>query len=271
MHLSLKVGYGLAVFVSDIHYLFAKEDRANVTANLGAIFPQKSTHEIARIRLQMFRNFAKYLVDFFRLSKLDADYITAHINIENRNYFDESLAKGKGVIALTAHIGNWELGGALISHLGYPFVAVALPHKNIMVNNFFNKQRESKGMKVIPFGKAVRQCLDALKENKIVALVGDRDFSEKGVVVDFFGKPTSLPVGAAAFALKTGAAIVPGFFVRNPDGKFTLRLEKPIEYRETADREADLIEIVKKGKYVIEDYIKKYPEQWYMFRRFWIA
>jgi KDO2-lipid IV(A) lauroyltransferase len=161
------------------------------------------------------------------------------------------------------------LGGVVIALLGYPFWAVVLPHKDKRVDNFFNYQRERKGVKVIPLGRAVRTCLNILKENKMVALVGDRDFTSKGIAVDFFGKPALFPEGPAAFAIKTGAIIVPGFMVRNQDDTFTLKIEKPIEYRPCGDRDADVKELIGRYKVVMEDYIRSYPDQWYMFKRFW--
>ncbi|MBM3252148.1 MAG: lysophospholipid acyltransferase family protein [Candidatus Omnitrophica bacterium] len=271
LHLPLKLGYKIAMFCSDTHYIFADKDRRAVKENLKAIFPEKPDREIRRIRIRMFRNFAKYLVDFFRFEKLDEEYIKKNIRIENIHYFQEALSKGKGVIGLTAHLGNWELGGVVIALCGYPFWVVALPHKDKSVNNFFNSQRESKGIKVIPLGKAVRKSLDVLKENKILALVGDRDFSEKGMILDFFGKPAFFPEGPAAFALKTGATIVPGFMLRNEDDTFTLKIEKPLEFSPSGNKERDLRELITIYKIIFEDYIRKYPDQWYMFRRFWIA
>ena len=255
----------------DIHYFFAWADKKAVSGNLKVIFPEKSQKEINRIRITMFRNFAKYLVDFFRYSKLDPEYIKKNITVENKEYVDNAMLKGKGVITLTAHLGNWELGGVIISLLGYPFSAVALPHKDKFVDNFFNQQRASKGMKVIPLGKAVKQCLDTLKKNEILALVGDRDFSGKGMVLDFFGKPTFFPEGAAAFSLKTGASIVPGFMIRDKTDGFVLRFEKPLEFKATGNKAKDLEGLIVNYKHIFEDYIKKYPEQWYMFRRFWIV
>jgi lauroyl/myristoyl acyltransferase len=168
---------------------------------------------------------------------------------------------------LTAHLGNWELGGLVFGALGYPFWAVALPHKNKKINDFFNDRRESKGVHVIQFGKAARMCLSLLKENKMVALVGDKDYSnEAGVVVDFFGRKTYLPKGPAGFALKTGALILPGFMIRNPDDTYTLHMEKPIE-----STGGDTIEtLTLKYAAIMERYIKQYPQQWYMFRQFWI-
>jgi len=269
LSLPLKAAYRLAVFISDIRYLFARTDRRTIRENLKAIFSEKSEKDIYRIRLNVFRNFAKYLVDFFRFEKLDSEYIKKNIRIENIHYFDEALNKGKGVIVLTAHLGNWELGGVVLSQLGYPFWAVALPHKDKRVDAFFNSQRASKGMKVIPLGRAVRTCINLLKENKMVALVGDRDFTVKGITVDFFGKPSVLPEGPAAFALQTGALIVPGFMLRNDDNTFTLRIEKPIGFEITKDKKENIISIMNTYKKIFEDYIRRYPDQWYMFRRFW--
>lgn len=270
LYLPLKVGYKLAVFFSDLHYIFADKDRHATKKNLKAIFPEKSEREILRLRIRMFRNFAKYLVDFFRFSRLDMRHIKRNIKIENIHYIDEALSKGKGVICLTAHLGNWELGGVVIALLGYSFWAVALPHKHKLVDDFFNSQRESKGVRVIPLGRAARECLNVLRENKVLALVGDRDFTEKGIILDFFGKSTLFPDGPAAFALKTGASIVPGFMLRNNDDSFTLRMEKPLEPVSSGNKEKDMLEIILRYKIIFEDYIKRYPDQWYMFRRFWI-
>ncbi|MBL7151654.1 MAG: lysophospholipid acyltransferase family protein [Candidatus Omnitrophica bacterium] len=269
LHTPLRISYFIASIISDLHYLVANKDHRRVKANLKAIFPDKSDSQIRGIRLRMSRNFAKYLVDFFRFEKIDNEYIKKNIRIENLDYFTQALSKGKGAIALTAHLGNWELGGVVIALLGYPFWAVALEHKDKRVNEFFNFQRESKGMKVIPLSKAVRACLNLLKENKIVALVGDRDFSQKGIVIDFFGRPTCLPEGPAAFSLKTGAPIVPGFMLRNKDDTFTLTIEKPIEFTPCGDKNKDLKELASRYARVIEGYIRRYPDQWYMFRAFW--
>ena len=186
LSLPLKVGYAIAVAISDLRYFFAFRDRRLVTENLKAIFPDKSDRDLCRIRIRVFRNFAKYLVDFFRFSRFNKDFVLKNLGIENIGYLDEALKKGKGAVVLSAHLGNWELGGAVIGLLGYPFWVVVLPHKNKKVDNFFNSHRESKGIKVIPLGKAARQCFKVLRNNQLLALVGDRDFSQKGIVIDFF-------------------------------------------------------------------------------------
>lgn len=269
--LPLRCAYAVAIFFAAVHSVFAVQDRKAVRENLQAIFPDKSSREIAGISRRMKYNFAKYLVDFFRFEKLDNEYISRNIRIINKHYLDTELQKGKGIITLTAHIGNWELGGVVVALLGYPFWAVALPHKDKRVNDFFNAQRQSKGIRVIPLGNAVRQCLNVLKKNEVLALVGDRDFTERGIVLNFFGRPTFLPEGPAAFALKTQASIVPAFIVRNPDDSFTLRFEKPLTVSAGSPRNKAIVEIITQYTSIFEEYIRAYPDQWYMFRRFWIT
>ncbi|MFC1804677.1 lysophospholipid acyltransferase family protein [Candidatus Omnitrophota bacterium] len=267
VHMPLKACYRVAIFISDSHYAVADKDRKRVTGNLRVIFPGKTQEEIAGIRIRMFRNFAKYLVDFFRVPILNRDNIKERVKIENLQYIDQTLSRGKGAVILSAHLGNWELGGIAMGLAGYPISAVALEHKDKRVNDFFNSRREGRGMKVIPFSHAVRRCLTALRDNELVALVGDRDFNERGEEIDFFGKPTLFPRGPAAFALKTGAAIVPAFVMRNDDDTTTLRFEKPI----IPDGTNDVRTVIEQYKPIIENQIRRYPQQWFMFRRFWIG
>jgi len=269
LHLPLNLAYKVAIFFSDLHYIFSARDRRITRENIKVIFPEKSEREIRRMRIRMFRNFAKYLVDFFRFSKLDINYIKRNIKVENIHYIDEALSKGKGAIIVSAHLGNWELGGVVVALLGYPFWIVALPHKYRKVNDFFNFQRGSKGINVIPLGRAARQSLDILKKNRVLALAGDRDFSGKGIVSDFFGRPAIFPQGPAALSLKTGAKVIPGFMIRNEDDTFTFKFEKPLEFISTGDKNNDLIGLTVQYKNIFEDYIRKYPDQWYMFRKFW--
>ncbi|MGD0335810.1 MAG: lysophospholipid acyltransferase family protein [Candidatus Omnitrophota bacterium] len=269
LHIPLKWGYRIAVFCSDIRSLLTFRDRRYATENMRVIFPNKTEKEIRELQINMFRNFAKYLVDFFRFQEIDKKWIEKNVQLENTHYIDEAFKKGKGIVILTAHIGNWELGGITIALLGYPFWVVALPHKYKKVNSFFNAQRESKGVKVIPLAKAVRESLAVFKKNESVALVGDRDFTEDGAILPFFGKPTVFPEGPAAFSLRTGAPIVAGFMLRNKDDSFTLRMEPPIVVTPSGNRRNDTVEIMKTYLKIFERYITEYPDQWFMFRRFW--
>ena len=100
-------------------------------------------------------------------------------------------------------------------------------------------------------------------------VVGDRDFTGKGMITELFGKPVRFPEGPAAFALKTKASILPCFMVRNPDDSFTLKIEKPIELVSGGNKEEDIKKCMREYAKIFESYIRKYPEQWYVFRNFW--
>jgi KDO2-lipid IV(A) lauroyltransferase len=154
--------------------------------------------------------------------------------------------------------------------LGFPIWAVALPHKNPRVNRFFDSQRVSRGLRVIPVGQAVRRCFEVLKNNNCLALVGDKDFSNGGIEVDFFGRAASFPTGAAVLSLRTGAAIAPAFFIRNADNTFTLSIEEPLDFSPGGKEEEDVRAITLRYTKTFEEYILRYPAQWYMFRRFWL-
>jgi KDO2-lipid IV(A) lauroyltransferase len=266
--LPLKGAYALARFVSDLHFMYSRADRVAVLNNLRVILPNKK--RILPCAREVYRNFGIYLVDFFRTPKLDKQAVLSKVKIIGLEYVDQALKKGKGVIAGSAHLCNWELGGLIMGLLGYPISAVAFPHKDKRINNFFNHQRESKGLNVIPVGKAARKCLENLKNNEIIALVGDREFTEHGMVIDFFGKKTLIPKGLATLSLLTGAPIILGFVIREKENNFKFIFEKPIEPVSTGDKEKDIHNLTRKYLDIIEEYIRKYPEQWLMFRKFWL-
>lgn len=265
---SIKFAYALARFLCDIHFLYSRTDRHAVLNNLRQIIPQED--DLVSCARKVFRNFGIYLVDFFRTPKLNKENVLEKNKVVNLNYIDEALKKGKGVIVVSAHLSNWELGGLIMSLLGYPISAVAYPHKEEKVNNFFNSQRESKGLEVIPVGNAARRCIENLKANKIVALVGDREFTPNGVIIDFFGKKTLIPKGPATLSLLTGAPLILGFVIREKENNFKLVFEKLLEFIPSGDREKDIFNLTREYLDMIEDCIRRYPDQWLMFRRYWL-
>ena len=272
--LSLATSYKLGVVLSDIQYIFSFRDRKAVYNNLKRICPDaKNLREMAR---EVFRNFGKYLVEFLRMDGMvDKDFIARRVKIENIERIDQALKKGKGAIIMTAHIGNWELGAVLLNMLGYPLMAVALPHKERPVNDLFNHQREVHGITVVATHNAIRKCMEQLKDNKIIAIVGDRDFTVKGgELIDFFGAKTLIPKGAAIFSKKTGAPIVPTFLIREPDNMFRLSILDPIfpgADEEGVPEEEAIRKIMRRYLAVIEDQVRRYPTQWLLFREFAVS
>ncbi|MBF0521542.1 MAG: lysophospholipid acyltransferase family protein [Candidatus Omnitrophica bacterium] len=263
----LKVSYRIGVFLSDMQYVFSFRDRRSVKNNLKKIAHLNG--KIDESTRQVFRNFGIYLTEFLRMDKLVTDdFIRDRVKLQNVEAVHEALKHGKGGIILSAHIGNWEMGGAVIARLGFPFMAVALPHKDRPVNDLFNYQREVHGVIVVPANIAVRRCIEQLRSNKLVALVGDRDFGQHGEVLDFLGGKAVIPKGPAIFSAKTGAPAIPSFFIRNPDNTFTFHFSDPIYPPSNMMNQEDILNLMKKHVAAIEDIIHRYPTQWLMFREF---
>ncbi len=268
--LPLNASYFFACAIADLHYYISFKDRRAVMENLKVIFGEEyDKAELRRISKGVFRNFAKYLADFFRFSKLDADYIKRHVKVEGAENIDAALVNGKGAIMLSAHIGNWELGASAISLLGYPLNAVVLTHQNARINDFFTKQRRLGKVRPIEIGMGLRNCYCILKKNGLLALLGDRDFSKNGIWVEFFGKKTLIPKGPAVFSNRIGSAIVPAFMIRERDDNYRLIMEKPIFPNNSGNSEEAVISLIRKYLPVLESYIKRYPTQWYVFRNEW--
>lgn len=268
----IRLSYRVAVILADLHYMFYCKERRAVMKNLRVIFnrPADSTDkDLKRITRDVFRNFARYLVDFLRFSRIDLDYIKKLVVLKGLDNLEESLKRGKGAILLSAHLGNWELGGYVMGKLGYPINAVVLPHKNEKVNQFFIDQRGIGNFKSIEIGASLRGCYKTLKGNELLALLGDRNFSSTGILMDFFNKPALMPKGPPALSIRTGAAIVPTYFIREKDDSFKMIFEKPIYPAPAADEEGAARDLMKQYLVSIENMIKQYPGQWYVFREFW--
>jgi len=270
LRIPLKTSYKIATFFSDLYFVFAKNDRRHLRTNLEVVLGTRDKKVLRRYLRQIFRNFVKYLVDFCRFSKLSREYILSCVKIEGKENLDKALARGRGVILLTAHLGNWEMGGAVIASMGYPLYGIALDHKDRRINDFFLKQRAFADVNIIHIGSQLKSCFRVLKKNALLAILGDRDFSEKGgLEVTFFGKPALFPRGPAFFSMRTGALTIPAFILRENDDSFRLVFERAVEYKSTGNRERDMRSFIEKYTRIMERYIRQYADQWYAFRMMW--
>jgi len=269
--LPIKASYYLACRIADMQYTIGTEERKAVIKNLQVVMRSDAlpAREIDRMARDVFRNFAKYLVDFFRFSKIDDDYIKRFVKVEGLENIEAARKERKGVIILSAHMGNWELGGIVVPSLGYKLSAVVLTHKNKRINDFFTRQRVGGNLTPIEIGPSLRSCYTVLKENMFLALLGDRDFMNNGVKVKFFGQEASIPKGPAFFAHRIGSPMVPAFMIREKDDTFRLVFEKPIFPDCRQDKDKAIKDMTGQYLSILERYIRNFPTQWYAFREVW--
>lgn len=265
--------YGVARWLADRFSARVPQDWEAVRKNLQVVL---ETPEVPPERIrEVFRNFAMYLVDFFRFSRLTPAEVRRWVRIEGLENMEAALQEGKGAIGITAHLGNYELAAAVLSLMGMSVSAVVLTHQNERVDRFFTRQRARVGVSGIPIQKIGRkefleESLQALRANRILGLVADRDFFHHGIDLPLFGKMTQIPTGAAAFSLRTGAPIVPSFLVREADGHYRFIIESPIHCPKGVPREEAIRSATEVSLQVMARTIRQYPTQWYMFHQeFW--
>lgn len=267
--LPLKSGYWLAEKIGFIWFYVNRKGRSVVSNNLRIIFAGDiGENELKKADREVFISFAKYLLEFLRFPKLDKKYIGDKIKLVNIETLES--CRDKGVILLSAHLGNWELGAAVIARLGLKLNGIALTHKYEKIDLFFKRQREMHGFKSMPLGTgSVRYILKKLRLGEAVALNGDRDFTYNGIEMDFFKKPALIPKGPAFFSLKTGCPIICSFMIREKDNSFSFFLENPIYPPTEGVSEENMREINEKIVNILEKYIKEHYTQWLMFYPLW--
>jgi len=258
--------YRLAERLSFWFYLCDSRGRRGVGANLARIHAALGRPLPPSAARRTFANFSRYLVDFFRFSADEFSALEPELGGDSFDVLDELRAAGKGVVLITAHLGNWELGGLALAAAGYPLNVVYLPSGNRRLDEFFAATRQRRGLRTIPLGRAARESLRALRRNECIALLADRDFTAHGATVSLFGAPARLPSGPALLAWQTGAPILPGCALRRADGLgYDMKFFDPIVPAADGAPECLQDPIARR----LETMIAADPCQWFVFEDFW--
>lgn len=218
----------------------------------------------------LFKNLGQSVLETLYSPKLTPQNIGTYVELENASYLDEALAENKGVIILTAHIGNWEWMGAALALYGYPTTTIVKRQPNDQVTRILNEYREMAGIEVFSRGGAeMVGAARALKRKKILGFLADQDGGFHGVPLMFLGKMSSTPIGPAMFAKKFKAPIVPVFAIHKPQNGHTVIIGKPLYYEDTGNEEQDIKNITEKMTLLTENFIKEHPTEWLWFQHRW--
>ena len=264
--------------IGTLFYFLMPKTRRGVKANLRVIGGGRwSEQEIAAHARRTFQNYGQYLLDYMVMPGLTAERKGKMVERElGQQHMVRALKRGKGVICITPHQGNWELGGLLFAFRGGDLYVLTLDETDSNTKAFRERMRAQKGIRNIyinpedPSPTAILEVVKVLKEKKIVAMLGDRPGDNNIISVDFFGRRTPFPRGVATLAMNTGAAVLPVFVVLK-GGKYWGIIEKPIYFQSPSrqEREQGIKQGMEELARVFERYIKKYPDQWYNFYPYW--
>ena len=252
----------LAERIADWRYACCRDDREAVQRNVALILGASSEETSPAVR-EVFRNFGRYLVEFVRAHGPCQPALT----VEGREHLTHALQVGRGAIILSAHLGNWELGGIVLRRMGFQVSAVVLPHRDRGANTFFDHQRRRCGIGVIPLGPhSTKACLAQLKAGGLLGIVADREFGASSIEVTLLGRQVQVPRGPAVLSLRTGTPIVPTFLVWSEPGHVQLSMEPPIWPTSGSSPASRVAMLAQAYVSVIERYIRALPTQWLMFQ-----
>ena len=244
--------------------------RSVVERQLSAAFPHLDSGEIERIARAAYANLGRTSVETAILpSYSPAEIIELFQEVNGWSIVEDLVSRDRGLIVVTGHLGNWELGGAYLAARGLPVDAVARHMANPLFDRYLTATRQRIGMSVVHDEEAVRRVPRSLRAGRAVAFLVDQGaVGLASTWVPFFGRYAKTPRGPAVFALRLGTPIVFGAAVRLPSGRFQLNFEH-VESHDTGDREADVDRIVAEYTAVLERWIRRAPEQYFWHHRRW--
>jgi KDO2-lipid IV(A) lauroyltransferase len=260
-----------AAGVAWLGFHLARRQRAAGLRNLQMAFPELTDEQRVEILRGCFHNLGRLLVEFSHFPQLNKANISQLVTQDGLENYHEALRRGRGVIFMTAHFGSWELSSFAHSLFGYPMKFVVRPIDNSKVDTLITHYRTLGGNVPIQRRSAGRDILKALRDNAAVGILFDQNTtSDEGIFVDFFGVPAATTPAIATFALRTGAAVLPGFLIwEEQTGKHRLRFDPPVQLIETGNLEHDVAENTRLFNRILEGYVRKYPDQWLWIHRRW--
>ncbi len=268
--LPLKSAQRLGAAAGLLGYALSGSRRRVTLDNLAHAFPAMPLRERKAIARGAFRNYGTALFEFLWFPRLDDAALADLVTVPTVDALRAVAARGKGLILLSGHFGNWELIAFAVARLsGLPFTIIVQTQTNRDVDRVINEHRSLLGNAVVPMGIGVREILRALHAGRVVAIAPDQSGPKEGVFVDFFGRLVATHQGPAVFALRTGAPMMMGFLIRQHDGRYTAVIEEIPTDGLPSDEEAAVVELTRRHTALLEQYIRRYPDHWLWMHRRW--
>ena len=262
---ALAVGRGLGWFYGSV----IRYHRRDALDALHRSYPEKSEREIQSIINRMYKNLGMNQVEILRLAGGAIDETNNRITIAGKEIVDQALQRGKGVMIMSAHFGNWDFLPMFTAKNYYPVTIISKDIKNKTINDVWMLTRKRFGVNIIPAHNSARDALRVLRRNELLGFIFDQNRPrDAGIFVDFFGRPACTSPGLAMLSAQVQAPVVPVFIHRTSDGNHVLQIFPMLE--PPPDREAETVrKATQEYTKIIEDQIRQYPEQWIWLHRRW--
>ena len=253
----------LAQGIGTLAWAASPGTRAAVAANLAVVAPERSGASTVR---HIFAEQARNYLDIFRLVRMDRDSLRAGVEKRGWERFTEAHAEGKGVIVASAHLGPISVvGQILVAHGSETVLPIEIEHSEMQ--RAVNRARATMGLQLVPTDTPLG-VVRALRQGKVFGLLADRAVTGVGERVEFFGREALLPSAHIALGLRTGAPVIPAFSLRDR-GQLVASFEPRLPLVQTGERDRDVRDGVMRWARVLEEYVRRYPDQWTVFERVW--
>ena len=265
------IARALGMTLGQLVYLLHSKLRRVGLRNLTLAFPDLPDSQRKKILRGVFTSLGRQLAEVCLFPRYTRDNVSDVVIYDGFENFDRAFARGKGVLFLTAHLGGWELSAFAHSLYGHPLSFLMRPLDNPYLDRMMRDYRTLHGNQTINKDDPTRGLLRALKAGRVVGFLMDTNMTPpQGIFVDYFGIPACTASGLARMALRTDAAVVPGFTLWNPRlRKYKLRFDPALTLIRTGDQEADIVANTQLFTKVIEDFVRRYPDQWLWVHRRW--
>ncbi|HUS16526.1 MAG TPA: lipid A biosynthesis acyltransferase [Chloroflexia bacterium] len=266
-----RLAYWLCSVVGNLAVFLNGSSRRAVQDNMRHVLgPDAGRRQLNKLARYVFRNTVKNYYELLCLPRLKPDDLERRIKVLGIEHVEAALAGGNGVILFSGHIGNFNLVAQISAIRGFPTNIIAEQMHPPRLHDLVNGLRERFGLKLIPLGPtAVRGIYHALRANEVLGLAADRDLTASGTPVEFFGEVTELPSGLAALSLRLKAPLVPVHVVRKANDASVVTVSPPITLASTGDREHDTLVGTQLITRIMEEMIRKTPEQWVVLQPVW--
>jgi len=243
--------------------------RSEVQAVLQRCFPEKAPAAIRAVADGMYRHLGTLLIEVLRTGHMDSAALAKEVDFSGFEEGMQILSRGRGLIVLTAHVGNFELLAMMAALKGAPLTVITKALKPKWLNDWWVETRVKFGVKMLPAHHSYRYCREALKANGILGFILDQNMKRnRGIFVDYFCRPACTSPGLALLSAQTGAPVLPVFMLREPDGRHRLHVFDPLPPPERADKEA-IRQATQAYTTIIERFVRAHPDQWIWLHRRW--
>lgn len=251
-------------------YYLAYPQRRIVRRNLAFALPELSRPELRRLARGVFRNYGRVLAETTFSGWFSADDVNRRVVVVGGEHLTAAMEAGRGVLAVSAHLGNWELAmQGMPCHFGRPLAAVAKRFKSDRIENWLHARRTRFGNTVLYKKGSLADMTRILRSGGVLVMMVDMARRKDGIDVEFFGRKATATPAAAMLALRCRCPIVTSFSHHRPDGRLAVEIAPALEVRRTGDLRADILENTQRITAVVEQAVRAHPDQWHWMMKRW--